>query len=475
MLLSKLLRGISHSEIKMDEEITDIVSSSREVKKGCLFVCIKGDSFDSHTIASQMLSQGASAVITQKNLGLEAQIVVPDTKKALARIWSNFYDNPEKKLKLIGVTGTNGKTSTTYMIRHILESVGYKTGLIGTVGYSFDKDNFTPSELTTPEPRELYRIFNTMANNGCEYCVMEVSSQALSQKRCDGLIFECGVFTNLTNDHLDYHKNMENYLAAKGELLKKSKISVVNCDDPNARTISAYAKEKKIFFSSKNKTADYYADRTILKENKCSYYLNGLQVNVPIPGKFTVYNSMGAVACCNLLGIPFENCIGALKNIPPVPGRAEVLRTDTPYKVLIDYAHTPDAVVNILATVKNSAKGRVVALFGCGGDRDKTKRPLMAKAAAENADYVIITTDNPRTENPNEIIEDILPGIRGINTPCAIIPDRTDAIEYALKNAKDNDIIVLCGKGHETYQIIGTDKLHYDEREIVKKYLEKTK
>ncbi len=470
MLLSHLLKNVEHSEIKKDVEVTEIVSNSKKVIKGCVFVCASGQNFDSHILAADVERRGAVAVIAQKETDAKNQVLVDDTQEALALMCSEFYSNPSKKLKLVGVTGTNGKTSTTHMIKQILEINGKKTGLIGTVSYMSGDERLSESGLTTPEAQELHRMFYSMVVSGCEYCVMEVSSQALAQKRCYGLEFECGVFTNLTRDHLDYHKTMLAYSNAKAKLFAQSKASVINADDPYASFMS---KGETLFFSAKDRNAHYFADNINLLKNECKYELNGNKVSVPIPGEFTVYNSLSAIACCDVLGIPIKNSIKALSYINGVPGRAEVLKTDTPYTVLIDYAHSPDALVNILTTVKNIAKGRVVALFGCGGDRDKTKRPLMSKAAAENSDYMIITTDNPRTENPNEIIEDILPGIQGSKTPCAIIPDRTYAIEYALKNARENDIIVLCGKGHETYQIVGTQKLHYDEREIVKNYLQK--
>ena len=471
MLLSHLLKNVPCSEIKNNVNVTSIVSDSRKVTDGCVFVCSKGENFDSHVLAQDVCRRGAVAVVVQFDVGIPEQIIVEDTKKALSHMCAEFYHNAHKKLKIIGVTGTNGKTSTTYMIKRILEHIGKKVGLIGTVAYSSGSNKISDAELTTPESYELHRMFYSMQSQGCEYCVMEVSSQALAQQRCHGIEFECAVFTNLTTDHLDYHKTMENYCAAKGELFANSKLSVINADDKNAHYIFGFVSKKALFFSRKSENADFFAHSVSLKKDGCEYTIGNVDVTVPIPGEFTVYNSLGAIGCCNSLGVPLEACADALKEMKTVPGRAEVIPTDTPYTVIIDYAHTPDAIRNILTTVRNVREGRVVALFGCGGDRDKSKRPLMAKAAAENSDYVIITTDNPRTESPNEIIEDILPGIRNIGTPCAVIPDRTYAIEFALKNAKENDTVVLCGKGHETYQIIGKDKHHYDEREIVKNYL----
>ncbi len=472
MLLSHLLKNIENSGFNENINVTSIIYASDQVTPGCLFVCISGQNFDSHLLAHEVHRRGAAAVIVQRDVGLESQIIVNDTKKALALICSEFYHNAHKKLKIIGVTGTNGKTSTTYMIRHILEFCGKKTGLIGTVSYSSGNGHSVDANLTTPEPQELHRIFYDMQSSGCEYCVMEVSSQALEQERCYGINFDCGVFTNLTADHLDYHKTMECYCEAKGKLFSQSKISLINADDENAQFIFTHVKGKALFFSLKTDNADYYAHSINLEKSSCSYTVKDSKVQIPIPGRFSVYNSLGAIACCNTLGVSIEECVKALETISPIPGRAEIIKTDTPYTVMIDYAHTPDAISNILLTVRQFAKGRVVSLFGCGGNRDKSKRPAMAKAAAENSDYVIITTDNPRNEVPDEIIEDILPGIKNIKTPCAVIPDRTHAIEYALKNARENDIIILCGKGHEKYQIIGNEKHPYEEKEIIAKYLD---
>ncbi len=472
MLLSHLLQNVEHSEILRDVNITSIVSDSSKVTENCIFICIEGDSFDSHSIACEMINKGASAVIAEKETGAYNQVIVDDTKKALALMCSEFYGNPSKKLKLIGVTGTNGKTSTTFMIKEILESAGKKTGLLGTVSYMSGSGK-TEAGLTTPEPLLLHKMFKSMVDNGCQYCVMEVSSQALSQQRCYGIEFECAVFTNLTVDHLDYHKTMENYLFAKSILFKQSKVSVINCDDNYSKYMASASNGKIVQFSTKNQNADYYADNINLTKVGCRYTIGDTTVDISIPGKFSVYNSLGAIACCESLGIPLEKSVLALSGFSGIPGRAEVIEADLPYTIIIDYAHSPDALANILVAVRDISDGRVVALFGCGGDRDKTKRPLMAKAATENADYVIITSDNPRSENPNDIIEDIIPGIKGSKTSCAIIPDRTYAIEYALKNAKPKDVIVLCGKGHETYQIIGNQKYYYDEREIIRNYLSK--
>ncbi len=473
VLLSHLLKNVKHSEIINNVNVTSIVSDSDKVSQGSVFVCIRGQKFDSHLIAHDVLRRGAVAVVVQWDVGLPEQIIVPDTKQAFALMCAEFYHNPASKLKIIGVTGTNGKTSTTYMIKHILESSGKKTGLIGTVIYSEGKDEAIDADLTTPEADKLQKMFYSMQSKGCEYCVMEVSSQALAQERCYGISFESSIFTNLSLDHLDYHKTVENYAASKGKLFSQSKVSIINSDDENAQHIFGYVNGKALFFSAKNKNADFFAYNKCLLKNGCEYYIEDKKIYVPVPGNFSVYNSLGAISCCSTLGISVEDCASALKSLKGIPGRAEVLDTETPFTVMIDYAHTPEAMKNILSSVREVCDGRVVVLFGCGGDRDKIKRPLMAKAAAENSDYMIITTDNPRTESEQEIIEDILPGIRNICTPCAVIPDRTYAIEYALKNARENDIIILCGKGHEKYQIIGDKKYPYNEREIVKKYINK--
>ena len=478
MLLSELMQGIDVKNNYSDTEISCIVTDSRKIEKDCAFVCIKGKSFDAHTVAGEAAQKGAAAVIAAHEIDAPNTLIVGDTACALSLMCSNYYGKPSRSLKLIGVTGTNGKTSVTHMIKRILEHSGKRVGLLGTVNYMSGGSVISPASLTTPEALDLHRTFKNMVDSGCEYCVMEVSSQALAQKRCAGLKFDVAAFTNLTQDHLDYHGTMENYAIAKSMLFIQSKAAVFNFDDEYCAVMTAKAdKCKKTFFSVLSEDADFYAYDFDLQKDSCRYTLahegKKYEVNVGIPGKFTVYNSMTAVAVCLEAGVSIDSSLSALAQMKGVPGRAEVLKTNTPFTVIVDYAHSPDALVNILKSVRTFAIGRVIALFGCGGDRDKSKRPLMAKAAVENADYVIITSDNPRTENPNSIIEDIIPGISGKNTPCAIIPDRTHAIEYSLKNARKDDVIVLCGKGHETYQIIGTEKIHYDEREIVKNALEK--
>ena len=470
MLLSEILEGIEYSGTFKDREITGIYSDTDKIKEGGLFVCLIGENTDSHSLISLAFRKGAAAVVSQRKIKTESVIIVKDTAEALAVICSAFYFHPEKKLKLIGVTGTNGKTSVTHMIKSILESVGRKTGLIGTVRVLAGEEVIITSQgLTTPEPPEMYRLFSEMAESGCEYCVMEVSSQALAQKRCFGLEFETAVFTNFTQDHLDYHKTMDNYAAAKRQLFLQSKKCLFNKDDPMCGYMSNGIAHS-LFYSLKDKSAGYYGDNVKFDQHGSGFTVHhggrSVFVSEPIPGIFSVYNALAAFACAELEGNKGEKIAEALKKMKPVPGRCEVLSADAPFSVIIDYAHSPDALENILSCVRSFTKGRVVALFGCGGDRDKTKRPLMAAAAADNSDYVIITSDNPRTENPNRIIEDIIPGINNKNIPCAVIPDRTHAIEFAVRNAKAGDSIVLCGKGHETYQIIGKTKYDYDEREI---------
>lgn len=480
MRLTKLLENIEVKNSFSDYDISEIITDSRKVTEGCVFVCIKGREFDGHSAALKAAEKGAKAIISERQTGAPNEILVNSTREALAKMSSAFYGGPSKKMKLIGVTGTNGKTSTTHMIKKILEYCGKKTGLIGTVSYMAGGEMLSSASLTTPKPQELHRIFKSMAESGCEYCVMEVSSQALAQGRCIGLEFSAAVFTNLTQDHLDYHGTMENYANAKAKLFSQCKCAVLNKDDGRFDFMkNAVLSGDIIGYSKKDNRADYFADNIHLGKAECEYilYTKGKKYNVriDIPGEFTVYNSLAAISCCSALGIDTVRCVKALAETGGVPGRAEVLKIDTPYTIIIDYAHSPDAIENILSSVRQFAKGRVIALFGCGGDRDKTKRPLMAQKAAENADYLIITSDNPRTENPDEIIEDIIPGINGKGTSCAIISDRTQAIDYAIKNAREGDVIVLCGKGHETYQIIGDEKIHYDEREIVKRILDKHK
>lgn len=474
MKLTELLKGVEVISKVKNTKVSDVTDDTRKVKKGSVFVCIKGANFDGHTAAAEMLKKGASAVICEYSLGLKKEVVVKNTRSAYAVMCANFFSNPAKELKLIGLTGTNGKTTSTYLIKSLLESAGKKVGLIGTMQNMIGDEVFETS-YTTPTAYELQSLFRKMADAGCEYCVMEVSSQALAQGRVDGLHFAVAVFTNLTQDHLDFHGSMENYRAAKKILFRRCDTAIINKDDANGEYMAQGLECKVLTYSAKDNSADFVAKNITLTSKGITYELlgNGIidRVKCPIPGKFTVYNSLAAACVAVSVGIEFSAICAAFKNVSGVKGRIEVVPTDTDYTVIIDYAHSPDGLINILSSVKEFAQNRVIVVFGCGGDRDRNKRPKMADAAASLADFVVLTSDNPRTEDPEQIVNDAAQGLKGHKVDKKIIVDRTEAIRFALGEAKAGDVIVLAGKGHETYQIIGKEKRHYDEREIVSSIL----
>ncbi len=468
MKLSELLQGIDNRFT--DIEITAVTCDSRQVINGCAFVCIDGVVMDGHKFANDALDKGAAVIIVQKDLGLDNQIIVKDTRIAFAEMSANWFNNPAKKLKVIGVTGTNGKTSVSYMIKQILEECGKKVGLIGTI-QNVIADEVLPSKNTTPSSYELNSMFALMLKAGCEYCVMEVSSHALDQNRVYGIDFEVAIFTNLTQDHLDYHITMENYMNAKKKLFLNAKTAILNMDDSYYSAFNDGLTCKSVTYSAISDEADYTAKDIRLRPDGTEYLLSGIgnlqRIKTMIGGKFTPYNTMAAAAAALELGIDLETVALAISKMTGVKGRAEVVPTNRDFTVIIDYAHTPDGLENILKSFSEYEKNRLICVFGCGGDRDKTKRPKMGAVAAEYADYVIVTSDNPRTEEPMAIIEDILVGLNERKTPYTVIENRIEAINRAIQMADKDDIIVLAGKGHETYQILKTGTIHLDEREIV--------
>ncbi len=475
MKISDVLNGIKTYDIYDDVQVQFVTDDSRKVTDGTVFVCIKGNRFDGHSVAEEMLSKGAVCVVCERDLGLPNQIIVNNTRAAMSVICSNFYGNPASKLKLIGITGTNGKTTTAFLIKEMLEKMGKKTGLIGTVKNMAGDKEF-PAALTTPESFELHGLFNEMVKEGCEYCVMEVSSQALAQYRVEGLHFAAGVFSNLTRDHLDYHGTFENYAEAKSMLFAQSEICILNLDDERAMSMMRNSNGRMVTYSVNQDESDYTAKYIRYKNDGIEYELVTMgyveRVKVGIPGEFTVYNSMAAAVTLIELGFDFSKVLYALSLCNGVKGRIEVVPTETPYTVIIDYAHTPDGLENIISSLRKIAKSRIITVFGCGGDRDKTKRPIMGEVAARLSDVVVVTSDNPRTEDPEAIINDILEGLKGIRTKKIVEVNRTEAIKKALDEATADDIVLLAGKGHETYQIIGTEKFDYDEREIIKNIIE---
>ena len=435
-----------------------------------------GYAFDGHAFIPQAYKNGAcAAVCEQPPEGDIPYVQVKNSRRALAVIGANFYGRPADHMVMIGVTGTNGKTTTTYLLKAILErEPGVKVGLIGTNQNLIGKE-VLPTERTTPESFELQKLFARMRDAGCTHVVMEVSSHALYLDRVYGVRYAVGVFTNLTQDHLDFHKTMEDYCDAKAILFRNCEKGVVNADDPWTERVTK-GHTCGLFTFGRGSNADLRADDVELSADHVAFTAATAEacasVRVNIPGEFMVYNTLDALGAALMLGVPLDRSAEALRDVPHVKGRMEVAPTPgKPYTVLIDYAHTPDGLENALRSVKGFAKGRTIALFGCGGDRDKTKRPKMGAIAAANADFVVVTTDNPRTESPSAIIADILPGLDGTATPYVVIEDRVRAIRYCMDNAQPGDVVVLCGKGHETYQEIGQIKYPMDERKIVAGYL----
>lgn len=475
MKLSQILKGIAVQNEYIDVDIVDVTDDSRQVKEGYLFICIKGATFDGHSVAGEMLEKGAAAVVCDHDLGLKNQVIVENTRSVYSPICANFFNNPADKLKIIGLTGTNGKTTTTFLIKQILENVGKKVGLIGTV-QNMVCDEVYPAHFTTPDPHELQSLFAKMVEADCEYCVMEVSSQALAQGRVEGIHFYVGAFTNLTQDHLDYHKTWENYFEAKRLLFSACDVAVTNIDDEYGLKIVDGFDAKVVTYAVDNSHADYQAKNVRFAATGVKYELMGEKighVNCPIPGRFSVYNSLCAATIALSMGVDFEDVLKAIEKSNGVKGRIEVVPTPNQnYTVIIDYAHSPDGLENIISSLKEIAKGRVVTVFGCGGDRDKTKRPKMGAIASKLSDFCVVTSDNPRSEVPAEIIKDILVGMQDSSTPYQVVENRKEAIRWAMENAIENDIILLAGKGHETYQILPTGTIHFDEREAVAEVLE---
>ncbi len=463
------------TDVKIEKElcdvnITDVVYDSRKVTKGSLFVAIKGFKSDGHMFIEKARELGAAIIVGEEEREDGDYIRVPSSRKFLATASANLFGNPAKKMKIVGITGTNGKTTTSYLIKQILELKGIKCGLIGT-NQILVGDEAIDSERTTPESRELHELFAKMYESGAEYVVMEVSSHSLELDRVHGIEFEAGIFSNLTQDHLDFHKTMDNYAEAKAKLFSMSKNAAINVDDEFAPVMLKNAKNT-IAYSIEN-SSDLKAENIRLRERgitfDVSYKGEERQLRLGIPGRFSVYNAMAAASGALCLGLSLEDIEKGLVIARGVKGRLEVVPTLTPYTVIIDYAHTPDGLENVIKAVRGFAKGRVVTLFGCGGDRDNKKRPIMGAIAGDLSDFVIVTSDNPRTEEPREIIKQIVAGMKKDNFVC--IESRKEAICYALDNAKEGDVVILAGKGHETYQIFKDKTIHFDEREVVKEHL----
>lgn len=473
MILSEILNGIEVLECTASplQEITGISYDSRKVEQGQLFVAISGFQSDGHRFIPMAKDKGAAVILCEKKPEVEIPyVLVKNTRLGMALASGNFFDHPATKMTCIGITGTNGKTSTTYLLKHVLEqTVGAKVGLIGTI-QNLIGDTVIETERTTPESYELQALFDRMYREGCTHVIMEVSSHALALDRVGGMTFQVGAFANLTQDHLDFHKTMEEYRNAKAILFTRCHKGVLNGDDEATAKILERATCEAMTFGQ-GSDVDLRAEDPVLHsdgvEFTACYGAERAHIRLGIPGAFTVYNALGVLGIALSLGIDLETAAKALQTAKGVKGRVEVVPTPgTDYTILIDYAHAPDGLDNVLRSVRGYCKGRLISVFGCGGDRDATKRPIMGRIGAELSDLAIITSDNPRTEEPMAIIEDILSGIPD-KSNCLVEENRRKAITMAMDLAKKDDIIVLCGKGHETYQIIGTEKTHLDEREEV--------
>lgn len=478
MLLKQLIEDMDYEVLagRVDTEVTTLVYDSRKVEKGSVFVCISGSVRDAHDFIPDVVAKGAAAVIVEKDVELQegvTYIKVANSRLALACMSAAYFDHPARKLKTIGITGTKGKTTTTYMVKLILESAGIKTGLIGTIE-SIVGEKRIPSANTTPESYRVQELFHEMVEAGLDAVVMEVSSQALMLHRVSGFTFDIGVFTNLEPDHIgeNEHKDFADYMHCKSLLFRQCKLGIFNGDSEHLEGIlKGHTCEVETFGYGKNN--DLVADGVELKKDHGAlgvrYHVSGLMnfdVEVNVPGSFSVYNSLTAIAICHHFGVDVEKIKHALLHVS-VKGRIEIVPVTKRYTIMIDYAHNAMALESLLTTLREYEPGRLVCLFGCGGNRAKSRRYEMGEVSSRLADLTVVTSDNPRNEEPMDIINDILVGVHKADGAYVTIPDRKEAIAYCMKNAQDGDIIVLAGKGHEDYQEICGVKHHMDERELI--------
>ncbi|MFR4986712.1 MAG: UDP-N-acetylmuramoyl-L-alanyl-D-glutamate--2,6-diaminopimelate ligase [Lachnospirales bacterium] len=484
MILKELIKNLKYIKLigNKNVEISHLTIDSRKVKKGSMYGAIKGFNVDGHKFIKNCIENGASLIVCEdlEDFCIDDNVAilqVENTRKALAIIAKNFYNNPTKNINLIGVTGTNGKTSTTYFLEQILLEYKKTVGIIGTIEIRENgkKMEFDFSTSTTPDTIELNELFSTMVSDNIDNIVMEVSSHALELHKVEGCNFNIGIFTNLTQDHLDMHKSMENYLNAKSKLFGICKVGIINIDDKYAQDIIKNA-SCKVFTYSIEKESDlqainiqYFMDRVTfdvkINDKVESFILN-------IPGRFSVYNALSVIGACLMQNIPIDIIKEGIKNIEGVPGRIQTIPNNKGFNVIVDYAHTPDGLDNIIKAVREFTKGRVITIFGCGGDRDRKKRPIMAEISANLSDYTIITSDNPRSEVPESIIDEIETGIKPITNNYEKITGRREAIYRGVSIAKANDSIIIAGKGHEDYEIFADKTIHFDDTEVAKEALE---
>lgn len=480
MRLRELIKNLSIIEMNADAglEISGVSYDSRKTEKGDMFVAIRGFEADGHKFIPKAVENGAAVILCEEKPSCDIPyVLVSDSRYGLAIVSRDFFGDPASEMTMIGITGTSGKTSSSYLIKHMLESkLDAKVGLIGTNGNMIG-DEFLHTEHTTPESYELHKLFRHMADSGCTHVVMEVSSHSLTLERVAGIHFDVALYTNLSQDHLDFHGTMEEYAAAKRKLFSMCSLGCFNLDDAWADFMRDGASCRTMTFSTEKNEADLVAKDIRLTADGVRFAsVSGDEISMTklgIPGMFSVYNALGTMSVGLALGLSLADCSDAMSSAKGVKGRLEIVPTGRDFSVVIDYSHKPDALEKVLKTLKPVTRGRLIALFGCGGDRDKLKRPIMGRIAADNADLVVVTSDNPRTEDPDEIIREIVAGMKDKRTPTKVICDRREAIAWAIDNAAPGDVLLLAGKGHEDYQVVGHEKHHMDEREIVSDCLKK--
>ena len=488
--LKDIISTLDVQQVQGDQNVSiqDITADSRAVKLNSLFIALDGATVDGHNYIDKAVAAGAVAVIVSKPVTVPDDvcvITVSDTRQAMMVCVPYFFDYPANRMRMVGVTGTNGKTTTTHMIRHILKAQGHKVGVIGTVHIMIGDTSY-PIHNTTPDVVDLQHILHQMVQENVEYCVMEVSSHALALGRVSGVEFDTAVFTNLTQDHLDFHKTFENYLAAKCKLfeqvsasdqVKDNKGAVINIDDSYGHRVMEKTTAPTITYSTLGKGTLNASDVHMSTKNSqytVNYKGESYPVSMNTTGLFNVYNTLAAIGACLQEGISMEAIDAALKTFSSVPGRFELIEEGQDFAVVVDYAHTPDGLQNILETAKAIKENRIIIVFGCGGDRDATKRPIMGRIAAEYGDKIYVTSDNPRTEDPVQIVKDVEVGVKEAlrdGTSYEVIVDRREAINHAIHDAKAGDIVIIAGKGHENYQILKNETIHFDDREEARKAL----
>ena len=473
MKLSALMESAGYERPKFEAEISDVVMDSRKVREGSLFIAVKGGRYDGHDMIPDAINGGAAAVVAERSAGLKNEIIVEDTRIANAVISAAYFDNPAKKLKLIGVTGTNGKTTVSAAIKQALTNLGHSAGLIGTIQCEIGKESY-PSKFTTPEPWDLNLLFDLMVKKGCEYVVIEASSQALAQKRLYGLRFMTAVFTNLSHDHLDYHHTMEKYFKAKCLLFDMADAAVINADDEYGKRLLGSISTPAVSYSYSSNYADMTAKNIEYETDRVKFAVSGddfiARVKFPMPGVYSVQNALAAVLTLTKCGFSKQQSADAVSGIKGIKGRYELIYKDDNFSVISDFAHTAEGLRALISSIKPSVRGRTIVLFGCAGDRDKSKREDMVRAVCELSDLAIVTADNPRTENAGKTIKSLLRIFEQTDSEYYAEPDREKAIRWALEQCRNEDILLLCGKGHEDYQVMDGYTLYLDEKQIVQEF-----